>query len=292
MKRILITGANGFLGQHLTAYLNNADCEVIATGKGNSRISEAKSIQYVSADITDWQVVKKILSHYKPDVIIHNAALSKPGECDTNQDLCLQVNVESTRYLLENTADHFIYISSDFVFGENGPHAEDAQPGPLNFYGETKLLSEQLVKDSRQKTAIIRPVFIYGKVWEGMRPGFLQWVKMSLEQKKPIKVVSDQLRTPTYVTDICKGIERIIKKQATGIYHLAGKDILSPYDMAIKTADVLHLDTNLIEQVTAETFPEPVKRAKRSGLLISKAQRDVEYDPVSFDEGVRLTFDV
>lgn len=292
MKKILITGANGFLGQHLTFLLSKDAYSVVATGRGHCRISLKNEIIYTATDLTDKEAIKSLLFKFKPEVIIHNAALSKPDECDTNRDICLKVNVEATKHLLQSTAEHFIYISTDFIFGENGPHEENAEPGPLNFYGQSKLLAEQLVKESGKKTTIVRPVFIYGKVWEGMRRGFLQWVKNNLEQGKSIKVVSDQLRTPTYVTDICKGIEKIISKQATGVYHLAGKDILSPYEMAVKTAQALHLNESLIEKVTAETFPEPVKRAKRSGLLITKAQRDLDYEPVSLNEGIRLTFDL
>ncbi len=98
------------------------------------------------------------------------------------------------------------------------------------------------------------------------------------------------MRTPTYVNDICTGIECIIKQRNTGIYHLAGKDVLSPYEMAITTAEVLGLDGALIESVTSETFPEPVLRAKRSGLKIDKAQRELGYEPVSFAEGVEYSF--
>jgi dTDP-4-dehydrorhamnose reductase len=123
-----------------------------------------------------------------------------------------------------------------------------------------------------------------------MRPTFLHWVKSNLEQGKQIKVVGDQLRTPTYVTDICVGLLNIISLKAKGGFHLAGKDILSPYQMAITTAKLLQLDVSLIEQVTAETFAEPVARAKRSGLFITKAQNELGYNPVSFEDGVRLTF--
>ncbi|WP_018617019.1 SDR family oxidoreductase [Segetibacter koreensis] len=290
MKKILLTGANGFLGQHLTLSLQRAGCEVIATGRGESRIGRENKITYTAAELTNRNAVRTMLSNYKPDVIIHNAALSKPDECNSNRQLCRQVNVKATRFLLENDADHFIYISTDFVFGENGPHAEDEVTNPLNFYGESKLLAEQLVTESAIRATIVRPVFIYGQVWEGMRPGFLQWIKSSLEQKKVIKVVTDQLRTPTYAKDICGGIEKIITKQAEGIYHFAGKDVVSPYEMAVKTAEALQLDASLVEKVTAETFPEPVKRAKKSGLLIEKAKRELGYNPVSFDEGIKLTF--
>ncbi len=291
MDRVLITGANGFLGQHLCLFLKKAGFEIIATGKGLSRLSD-KEIVYESAELTDKMEVKKLLAKVQPDIIIHNAALSKPDECENNRDFCVDINVNATRHLLEASSGHFIYLSTDFVFGENGPHSEEDEPAPLNFYGETKLKAEHMVAKFHLQTTIVRPVFIYGQSWEGMRPTFLHWIKNNLEGNKPIKVVSDQWRTPTYVGDICKGIETIIHQQATGAYHLAGKEILSPYEMAMHTAEVLQLDSSLIEKVTADTFPEPVKRAKRSGLKIDKAKAELSYNPISFEEGVRRTFEL
>jgi dTDP-4-dehydrorhamnose reductase len=289
MKKVLITGANGFLGQHLSISLAKAGYEVVATGRGGKRLL-SDSLIYESTELTDEAQVKALLLKHAPDVIIHNAALSKPDECEKDHNTCISVNVNSTKFLLANADAHFIYISTDFIFGENGPHAEDATPDPLNFYGQSKLMAEQLVKQTDNDAAIVRPVFIYGQAWQGMRPSFLHWVKNNLQQGKRIKVVSDQQRTPTYVGDICTGIEKIIATRAGGAYNLAGKDILSPYQMAMSTAAVLQLDASLIESVTAETFPEPVKRAKRSGLTIEKARKELDYNPVSFEEGVRLTF--
>lgn len=290
MKKVLITGANGFLGQHLSYNLLKAGFTIIATGRGACRLPFCKELAYAEVELTDMQAVYEMLLKYSPDVIIHNAALSKPDECENNKNLCLKENVETTKYLLKNTKAHFIYISTDFIFGENGPHKEDAATGPLNFYGESKLLAEKEVMKSGTINTIIRPAFIYGKLWSGMRPSFLHWVKINLEQQKRIKVVSDQRRTPTYATDICKGIETIIRTEIEGVFNLAGKDQLSPWDMAIETANVLQLDSSLIDKVTAETFPEAVKRAKKSGLVIEKAQKELNYNPVSFTEGVRLTF--
>ena len=289
MKKILITGANGFLGQHLCAYFKDKGYTVVATGKGECRLI-GQGFTYYPCDITDSADVQSMMNTYNPDVVIHNAAMSKPDECANNKELCLQTNVSATRNMLQHASPHFVYISTDFIFGDNGPHAEDQQPAPLNFYGESKLQAEQLVVSMSEKACIVRPVFIYGRAFDKQRGSFLQWVKSNLEQQKHIKVVSDQLRTPTYAVDICKGINTIIDNEATGAYHLAGKDILSPYDMAIATAKVLGLDSTLIEKVTADTFPEPVKRAKRSGLKIGKAQSELGYSPVSFEKGVRLTF--
>jgi dTDP-4-dehydrorhamnose reductase len=293
MQKILITGCNGFLGQHLTQYFAAKKLNVIAVGRGACRIENKNGFIYESIDLTDTYYVNKCLQTYKPDIVIHAAAMSKPDECDANKKECLLQNVDVTDSLIQAAANffpHFIYISTDFIFGENGPHSEDEIALPLNFYGETKLKAERIVRKSGLLCSIVRPVFIYGKLYAGMRPSFLHWVKNNLEQNKPIKVVSDQQRTPTYAIDICKGIESIICKRVPGDFNLAGKDIISPYQMAITVARVLHLNELLIENVTSATFPEVVVRAKQSGLKIDKAVKELNYHPVSFEEGVMLSF--
>jgi len=290
MKRILLTGANGFLGQHLSLFLQEFAMDLLVTGRGPARLPGNKGLIYAEADLTSEDDTTKLLAKFKPDLIIHAAAMSKPDECYKNPGACELANVQATRNLLRHGTSKFIYISTDFVFGEGGPYAEEDVPSPLNIYGRSKLKAEEEVRVSGSSYAIIRPVFIYGPVWDGLRPTFLQWVKNSVEQGQRIKVVSDQLRMPTYVADICRGIKSVIDKDATGIYHLAGKDVLSPYTMATTLADILGLDRSLIESVTSDTFPEPVKRAKKQGLNIAKAIHELDYAPVSFVEGVRLTF--
>src|SRR5690242_17803395 len=144
--KIFVTGANGFLGQHLTLYLLCKGYDVIASGRGQCRILQQNSFQYFSLDITNANAVTATISAIQPDVIIHAAAMSKPDECDRNREACYLNNVSATKFLLnacEAFQPHFIYISSDFIFGENGPHAEDDDAVPLNYYGETKLQSEK-----------------------------------------------------------------------------------------------------------------------------------------------------
>lgn len=293
--KLLITGANGFLGQHLVRYFQQSEHEVIALSRGASRLSP-EDLQYLTVDIEDEMQVQNAMEQIQPDIIIHTAAMSKPDECEYSHEKCMAINVEAVAHLLKQSSDSvqkFILLSTDFVFGENGPHGEDDLTDPLNFYGKSKLMAEELLTEGGVPYAIVRPVFMYGQVWEGMRNDFLHWVRSSLEQHKKIRVVNDQLRTPTYVGDICKGISTIIERDCTGIYHLAGKDYLSPYGMAVAVARHLGLglDESLIEPVDEESFPEKVRRAKRSGLKIEKAMRDLDYQPVNFAEGLRLTFD-
>jgi len=288
--KVLITGANGFLGQHLCRHLMAAH-SILATGRGMNRIP-FNDIEYKSADITDGDAVTELVNAFEPEVIIHAASMSKPDECDIDRELCDQINVKGTQHFIDAAEQlkhrpHFIYVSTDFIFGNGGPHNEDAIPAPLNYYGESKLKAEQITLASSLLNTIVRPVFMYGEIWDGVRPTFLHWVKQRLSEGETIKVVSDQIRTPTYVGDICKGIASIIHKRVTGIYHLAGEEKLSPYDMAVNYARFLEADASLIIPVTAENFKEPVERARQGGLLTDKAKRQLGFTTISFEEGMR-----
>lgn len=289
----MITGSNGFLGQHLTQFLADKGHDILALSRGAQRIPVG-NFTYQSVDLTQKEAIKQLFDIFKPQLVIHAAAMSKPDECHVDQAACLLHNVTATEHLIAGariSGARMLYVSTDFIFGENGPHPENAIPQPLNFYGQSKLMAEERVRASGLDYQIVRPVFIYGKFWEGMRPSFIQWVAQNLLAGKPIKVVSDQMRTPTYVQDLCKGIELVFSGTKNTEYHLAGKDFVSPYEMALTVARVKKLDTNLITAVTADSFPELVQRAKFSGLKIDRAVQELGYAPVDFETGVRLSFE-
>ena len=294
--KVIITGANGFLGQHLSLFLHNKSISVMASGRGHCRIeyNNFPAIKYIEANITNALEVEKLLADNTPDWVIHCAAMSKPNDCHFNQEECILQNVTATNNIInacKKSGAKLLYLSTDFIFGENGPHSEEDIPLPLNFYGKSKLKAEELVINSGLHWAIVRPVLIYGKQLPGTPPSFLHWVKNSLEKKQPIKVVNDQFRTPTLVTDICEGIYSIIQRDERGKFHLSGNEILTPYQMAIMLAKECQLDETLITAVTSDTFPEPVKRAKYSGLKNDKAKKVLGFNPRSFEEGIKTIND-
>jgi dTDP-4-dehydrorhamnose reductase len=98
------------------------------------------------------------------------------------------------------------------------------------------------------------------------------------------------VRTPTYVGDLAAGIISVIEKKARGIFHLSGEEVLTPYQMAIRAADYLKLDSSLINKVTAANFSQPAKRPAKTGFIIEKAKRQLDYEPISFEEGLKKTF--
>ncbi|WP_127132185.1 SDR family oxidoreductase [Pseudoflavitalea rhizosphaerae] len=290
--KILITGANGLLGQHLVQELLHQQFTVVATSKGPNRLpfEPSEQFSYRSLDVTDELNLEKVMDEERPDVIVHAAAMTQVDECEKNTELCEKVNVYGTTQLLvdaEAFSKYIIYVSTDFVFdGLNGLYREDDDLRPVNFYGFTKMQAEAIMHTSEIPWAIVRTCLVYGNPLQGTRSNIVNWVRESLQEGEPIKVVSDQMRTPTYVGDLAKGLVEMIKRRSTGIYHLSGKEQLTPYQMALKTADHFSLDKSLITEVTADTFTQPAKRPPRTGFDISKAEKDLNYKPLSFEEGL------
>ena len=297
MIRVLITGGNGFLGQHLCNFLSKyPQFDIIAVSKSERRIPSYIKCGFIQVDLTDATATKALLQTVQPNIIVHTAAMSQPNECHDNPMECLRQNTFTVRQLLTQfetlpiTHKQFIFTSTDFVFGEGGPHDVNDVPNPLNLYGQSKLLAEHFVAAASIPTAIVRPVFMYGPVWQGLRNSFVQWVASQLQQHQPIKVVTDQLRTPTYVNDVCWAIHQMIIKEHTGVYHTAGAEIVSPYDIAVATAEVLQLDVSKIIPVTDSDFPEVVLRPKKSGLHIQKTIDTLGYHPTPLKQGILNTF--
>lgn len=292
--KILITGANGLLGHKLVRLLGlKREVVVIATARGESRLRpEYGSFQYESMDIANREDVLEIVGRHKPDVIINTAAMTNVDECEKEKEACMQLNVEAVKYLVEaaeQTNAFLLHLSTDFIFsGEEGPYDEQGVPAPVNFYGESKLLGEQVVMNSNIKWAIARTVLVFGIVPDMSRSNIILWVKGSLEAQKPIQVVDDQWRTPTLAEDLAMGCYLIAEQRAEGIYNISGQDMLTPYEMAIKTADFFGLDKSLITRTDSTKFTQPAKRPPRTGFIIEKAKTNLGYQPHSFDEGIRI----
>ena len=289
--KILITGANGLLGSKLVHLLISQKEEVIATSRGSSRFKNSTGLIYQSMDITDPEQVSKVLNLTKPDVIINTAAMTQVDDCETDRDLCWKMNVKGVQILVdeaEKIGAHLIHISTDFIFsGDKGPLVESDIPKPVNFYGESKLRSEEIVMNSQLDWTIARTVLVYGITQDMSRSNIILWVKSKLENKEKINVVNDQFRTPTLAEDLAMGCYLIAKNRATGIYNISGKDFLSPYEMAIKTADFFNLDKSLITEIDSTKFTQPAKRPLITGFNIEKAKKELGYSPLSFEEGIK-----
>ncbi|QHT66891.1 SDR family oxidoreductase [Rhodocytophaga rosea] len=291
MKKILITGSNGLLGQKLVSLLTTtADFDIIATARGANRLPQTGNYTYHSLDITDRNQVQELIGKVKPDYIIHTAAMTNVDQCESEKEACWQLNVNAVEYLAEaskKNGNYLLHLSTDFIFdGQNGPYDETAEASPLSFYGESKLAAEQVLLNSSISWAIARTVLVYGIAHDMSRSNIILWVKKSLESQKAIQVVDDQWRTPTLAEDLAMGCYLLVKHEAEGIYNISGKDMLTPYQMALQTADYFNLDKSFINRADSSTFTQPAKRPARTGFIIDKARERVGYNPHSFEEGI------
>lgn len=293
MKKILITGSNGLLGQKLVELLLSAkDIQIIATARGKNRLPFHDGYEYQSMDITNREQVQEVVANTKPNVIIHTAAMTNVDQCESEKAVCWAQNVSSVEYLIEacSKIDCFLlHVSTDFIFdGTSGPYKEDAEANPISFYGWSKYAAEKLVIHSNIRWGIARTVLVYGIAHDMSRTNIILWVKKSLEDGKNIKVVTDQWRTPTLAEDLAKGCALIAQQEAEGVFNISGKDFLTPYEMAIMTADFFKLDKSLISQADSTTFSQPAKRPPRTGFDLSKSREVLGYEPVSFTEGIEV----
>ncbi|MDX5436537.1 MAG: SDR family oxidoreductase [Pontibacter sp.] len=294
MKRILITGSNGLLGQKLAELLlPKEDIELLATSRGENKLAELyPTLLFRSLDVTDPEQVELVVSEFRPTHIIHTAAMTNVDQCETDRDGAILLNRDAVQYLVnacEKHEVHLVHVSTDFIFdGEDGPYDETAAANPVNFYGETKLMAEEIVQQAKCRWAILRTVLVYGVAYDYGRTNIVLWVRDSLQAGKVIKVVTDQFRTPTLAEDLAMGCWLAAEHDAEGIYNISGSEMLTPYDMAMQVADFFALDKSLIDKADANTFSQPAKRPARTGFIIRKAETELGYRPHTFAEGIRL----
>lgn len=294
MKKVLVTGSNGLLGQKLTDLYLQTSVHLIATGKGENRHPVKSGYEYETMDISDEDSVQNVILKHKPDTIIHGAAMTNVDACELDPEACDLLNVKATQYLVDaaNAVDaHLIFVSTDFIFdGTAGPYKETDKPNPLSIYGQAKLDAEQIVTNQAAKWAIARTVLVFGIVADMSRSNIVLWAKQSLEDKKPINVVDDQYRSPTLAEDLAIGCRLIEEQNATGIFNISGKDQMNIYELVQRVADHFGLSMETVSKIDSKSLNQPAKRPPVTGFDLSKSRKVLGYDPRSFDESIAIVY--
>ncbi|NQX98788.1 MAG: NAD(P)-dependent oxidoreductase [Flavobacteriales bacterium] len=291
--KILITGSNGLLGQKLIKLLaNKGSVELLATSKGENRVQNKEEYQYQSLDITNRTEVLNVVDGFKPDAIINTAAMTNVDACESDKELCWDLNVNAVKYFIEaaeKNNSHLIHLSTDFIFdGENGPYKETDEPNPLSYYGKSKYEAEKLLAASNIKWGIARTIIVYGIGEKMSRSNIVLWAKEALEKGSPLTIVDDQFRSPTLAEDLAMGCWLIAQKEAEGIYHLSGKDVMSIIDLVYRVADFYELDKSIVTPIKTSSLNQAAKRPPKTGFILDKAVNDLGYNPVSFEEGLKV----
>lgn len=293
MKKILITGSNGLLGQKLVHKLKKQpNFQLIATSKGANRIKDQSGYVYESMDIVDREAVLRVFEKYQAEVVINTAAMTNVDACEENQAKCWELNVTAVEYLIEaceKQEAHLIHLSTDFVFdGQSGPYKESDQPNPLSYYGKSKLASEKLLQESSIKWSVVRTIIVYGIVEDMSRSNIVLWAKSALEKNEKLTIVNDQFRSPTLAEDLADGCILIAEQEKEGIFHISGKDFMSIVELVRRVAKHYQLDDSLIVEISSESLNQAAKRPPKTGFILEKAKSELGYNPHSFEEGMKM----
>jgi dTDP-4-dehydrorhamnose reductase len=284
--RILITGASGLLGHKVVQLALEKGHEVYAIYKKH-KISLGIPIEL---DLTDREKLLQVIPQCKPDVIIHAAAYTNVDGCEVNRDLAWKVNVEATKHIAIASASinsHLIYVSTDYVFnGEKGFYLEDDKPNPINYYGYTKLKGEEFVQQNAEEWCIARPSVIYG--WgPAHKQNFATWLLVNLNQRKDVRVLTDQYISPTLNTNLAEMLVEIAERKITGILHTAGGTRVSRHEFALRLAEIFDLNKDLIKPAKIDEMQWKAQRPRDSSLNVSKALTLLNQKPQELNQALQ-----
>ena len=293
VKKILVTGSNGLLGQKLVyALYKRQDVNLVATSRGENRLGEKSGYVYEPLDITDKEQVKKIISKHQPDCIINTAAMTNVDACEIRREECRLINVAAVENIVSSISGsktHLIHLSTDFVFdGSSGPYSEEDIPNPLSYYAQSKYDSEKVVMQPENPWAIIRTIIIYGVSENMSRLNLILWALKSLRSGEKIRVVTDQYRAPTLAEDLADACISAALKNKQGVYHVSGSKTMSIIEIVKEVAGYFGLDKKLIEPVSSSSLNQPAPRPPRTGFIIDKAIRELDYHPHTLIEGLAI----
>ncbi len=293
LKKILLTGSNGLLGQKIIDQLRyHTEYELIASSKGENRYPKEGGYIYENLDVCNPLELERIAAKYEPYAIIHTAAMTNVDQCETEREQCDRLNVDAVQYLIDvckKRAIYLVHLSTDFVFdGKKGMYEETDAPNPLSYYGSSKLKAEELLLNSSIDYSILRTIIVYGLAAKMSRSNIVLWAKSALEKGDKIKVVNDQFRMPTLAEDLADACVKAVDKRAKGIYHVSGKDYMSVIEMVRRIAKHYGLNEGLIEETNSGTLNQAAVRPPNTGFKIDKAIKELGYAPHSFEEGLDI----
>lgn len=284
-KNILITGVSGLLGNNLAYYFrgNNSVLGVYHTNPVS-----IDCIEVLGLDLTDYVSTRKIVSGFKPDVVIHCASRTDVDRMEDDREGAWQANVLTTRVILDALRDasvKVIYISTDSVYsGKKGPYKEESETIPCNFYGKTKLESEKLVMD--YPNALILRTNIFG--WNIQNKLSLgEWFLDRLRHNKSTHGFSDVFFSPIYTFLLAEILEKCIENDLAGIYNSGGSNSLSKYEFGCKIADIFDYDPVLIRPISLSDSDLTAPRGKDLGMDVSKIENALEKQIPSVNESVK-----
>lgn len=259
LPKILLIGVQGQVGQELQQTLSNVG-EVVGVGRSN-------------LDLTQKEQIRQVIAEINPDYIVNAGAYTAVDKAESEPELAHQINAIAPTIMAEE-AQHcgakLIHISTDYVFDgtRNTPYLEEDAPNPLSVYGKSKLAGEQGIRAIDDNYCILRTAWVYGVAGKG---NFVKTMLRLAKEREELRIVVDQVGTPTWSRDIANTITDLLKNQATGIYHFTNTGVISWYDFAIAIFEEaeqrgVSLAIQRVIPITTAEYPTPATRPAYSVL--------------------------
>ncbi|NLJ97144.1 MAG: dTDP-4-dehydrorhamnose reductase [Clostridiales bacterium] len=268
MKKIFITGALGQLGRAIYGLLkDDPQYQLYLTDFHTVDDGLIKVL-----DITDEESVKAMISDFMPDIIINCAAMTAVDLCETEQEKAYKINSLGPKYLAFSANEigaKMIHVSTDYVYdGQAGvPYTEESETSPLSVYGKTKLAGDDFVLKSCPKALVVRTAWVYG---EGKN--FVKTMLRLADEGKNIRVVADQIGTPTSALELARAIIFLMNTHSYGIYHATCEGYTTWYEFAVNIFKLAGKDVK-VEAITSAEYPTPARRPMYS-VLDNKGLRE------------------
>lgn len=273
---ILITGANGQLGNEIRIVAKDYDADFIFTD-----VVAPAGVKTEILDITDLEAVRRMVAEHKVDCIVNCAAYTNVDKAESDESLCERLNADAPRNLakaMKEVGGLLVHVSTDYVFGGdpyNTPCGEDRKGTPTGVYGRTKLLGEDYIRESGCQYVIIRTAWLYSEFGKN----FVKTMLHLTSTKDHLNVVFDQTGTPTYALDLANAIMTVISawekgEDVEGIYHFSNEGVCSWYDFTKMIAEYAGHDMCDIQPCHSNEFPSPVTRPAYSVLDKTKIKKN------------------
>ncbi|MEK6777243.1 MAG: dTDP-4-dehydrorhamnose reductase [bacterium] len=274
MTRLALIGNKGMLGRDLLSRMESSFSCVAAD------IEEL--------DITKREEVLQWIGEVRPEILINAAAYTDVDGCETSPDLAMQVNGHAVGYLAEGCARFgagMVHISTDFVFdgGKEGPYTEEDRPNPISVYGSSKLLGEKEMAEQLDRFLIVRTSWLFGHGGKN----FVEAILKQAQVKSSLKVVHDQVGSPTYVPDLSRAIIRLLAAGAAGIVHVSNSGKCSWFEFAGKIMELSGNKGFPVEPIPSSELNRPARRPANSVLSCERYFRITGERMPQWETGLR-----
>ncbi len=285
--RVLVTGAGGLLGGRLAALLQEAGLEVTAVHRGTPPPPGLRGVQ---ADLTDDGALERLLDQARPEAVLHAAVLGRAEVCERQPQEAERTNAVlpgRLGRLCRERGVRLVALSTDLVFdGTRQAADETVLPAPLSVYGRTKRTGEEALLAACPGAAVARVALVVGR-GHGPRGTASEAVAWSLQAGRPVRLFTDECRTPVDPESVADGCRRLLTGGAAGLFHLGGPERLTRYELGLRVTQALGLAASGVVPVRQADHAGPDRRPADVSLDSGRAWRELGWRPRPLEAALR-----